>query len=68
MKTFGKILKKKRKAKHLAQWELGEELEVSQQIISTWEHELEHPSFENLIKLADFFECSLDELVGREGY
>lgn len=24
------------------------------------------PDVENLIRLADFFECSLDELVGRE--
>ncbi|PWM75265.1 MAG: hypothetical protein DBX59_02225 [Bacillota bacterium] len=31
-----------------------------------WVHGISTPSVENLIRISDYFKCSLDELVGRE--
>jgi len=41
-------------------------LSVSPAAVSKWERNLANPSIEMLWALADYFECSIDELVGRE--
>ena len=34
--------------------------------ISSWEKEITEPSIDDLIRLADFFGCTVDYLIGRE--
>lgn len=50
----------------LSQEELAEKLEVSRQSVSKWETAQSVPELDKLIRLADLFGVSVDELV-REG-
>lgn len=66
MSIFGDNIKRLRKNKGLKQQELAEILGIKRNTYSDWENGKTEPSFENLIKLADLFEVSLDCLLGRE--
>jgi len=55
-----------RVAKGMTQEQLAMVLCVSPAAVSKWERNLANPSIEILWALADYFECSIDELVGRE--
>ena len=66
MAFLGENLKKIRQEHKLTQIELANMLGISQKSYSHWENNKTFPSFENLVKLADFFEISLDWLFGRE--
>lgn len=59
-------LKNLRKEKNLTQKDLAQKLGLSQASISDWEVSKVEPSIDMLIKLADFFETSIDVLVGRK--
>ena len=65
---FGKILKSKRQSNDLTQAELSELSTVNRASISQYEHGIKQPSLESLIALADTFDCTLDELLGRQKY
>ena len=69
MKTsnvFPKRLKELRLKKGLTQTELGEKVGVKQNTFTNWENGKREPNFENLIKIADLLEVSVDWLFGRE--
>ncbi|HHQ3752213.1 MAG: helix-turn-helix transcriptional regulator [Staphylococcus epidermidis] len=66
MTIFTERLKELRLKKGLTQTELGEKVGVKQNTFTNWEKGKREPSFENLIKLADLLEVSLDWLFGRE--
>ena len=55
-----------RVAKGMTQEQLAMILCVSPAAVSKWERNIANPSIEVLCELADYFECSIDELVGRE--
>lgn len=55
-----------RVAKGMTQEQLAAILCVSPAAVSKWERNLANPNIEMLWVLADYFECSIDELVGRE--
>lgn len=57
-------LKNLRKIKGITQEELAIRLNVVRQTISKWEKGLSVPDADTLIKLADFFEVSVSELLG----
>lgn len=63
---FSKRLKELRLKKGLKQQELAEILGIKRNTYSDWENGKTEPSYENLVKLADLFEVSLDWLFGRE--
>lgn len=63
---FSVRLKELRLKKRLTQTELGEKVGVKQSTFTNWENGKREPSFENLVKLADLLEVSLDSLFGRE--
>ena len=63
---FSVRLKELRLKKRLTQTELGEKVGVKQSTFTKWENGKREPSFENLFKLADLLEVSLDSLFGRE--
>ena len=66
MTIFTERLKELRLKKGLTQTELGEKVGVKQNTFTNWEKGKREPSFENLIKLSDLLEVSLDWLFGRE--
>jgi transcriptional regulator, cro/CI family len=66
MKLISERLKFLRKEKNLTQTELGEKVGIKRNTYSDWENGKTEPSFDNLVKLADFFNVSLDWLFGRE--
>lgn len=58
-------LKCLRKVKNIGQAELAAELNVSIKTVSHWETGYTEPSIAQLIHLANYFDTSIDELVGR---
>ena len=58
-------IKELREEKNLLQKDLAKALNSNQRTISNWENGLAQPNIESLILLADFFEVSIDFLVGR---
>lgn len=57
-------LKEIRERKNLTQVRLSIDMEVSQELISQYERGISFPTISNLIKLANFFNCSTDYLLG----
>ncbi|MGT2911971.1 helix-turn-helix domain-containing protein [Streptococcus cameli] len=63
MLPFAEQLKKLRAEKQFSQEFLAEQLYISRQAISKWENGEASPDLENVVKLAEILEVSLDELV-----
>lgn len=61
---FKDNLKELRTEKKIGQVELAKAVGVSKGIISLWENGLREPNMYSLIKLALYFNISIDELVG----
>lgn len=64
--VFCERLKDLRAEKGVGQIELAKAINVSKGIISLWENGLREPKLSNLIVLAQYFEVSIDYLVGLE--
>lgn len=62
---FANRLRKLRKEKKLSQAELGEILKLSQRTISSYENGERFPDQNTLNNIADYFEVSVDYLLGR---
>lgn len=63
---LGQRISSLRMAKGMTQEQLAAILCVSPAAVSKWERNLALPSVELLWMLADYFECTIDELVGRK--
>ena len=63
---FGEKLKELRVEKSLSQRKLGEILGVCNQAVSFWETGSREPDLDAIIKIADFFDVSIDFLLGRK--
>ena len=61
-----KRIKELRTEKKLTQAELGEKINSTQRQVSKWELGAIEPNITDLQKLADFFGCTVDYLIGRE--
>ena len=61
-------IKRLRKQLGISQETLSEILDVSQQTISKYENQKRVPDLQMLIRLAEFFHVSLDDLVGRTSF
>ena len=48
------------------QYELANRMGVKQASVSAWESGKAMPSAENLLKLADILECTVDAILGRD--
>lgn len=59
-------IKKIRVSRGMRQYELADRMGVKQASVSAWESGKAMPSAENLLKLADILDCSVDVLLGRE--
>lgn len=65
MTTFAKNLKSLREYAKISQKALAEKLDTTFKTISHWETGYSEPSIQQLIELANIFETTIDELVGR---
>lgn len=61
--NLGEKLYELRTGKNLSQGDVADALEVSRQSVSKWENNSAVPDLDKIIKLAELFEVSLDELV-----
>ena len=64
-KNFSNIITELRKEHKLTLVQLGDILGIKNQSVSLLEKGKNVPSFDTLIALADYFDVSLDYLVGR---
>lgn len=63
--NFGERLKQLRTAKKLTQKQLAVKTDTSERGLQNYEMGIRKPAFDVLIALADYFDVSLDYLVGR---
>lgn len=63
---FSDILKQLMKESSVNQVKLSKDIGVSQSAISAWLLNKKEPSITSLWLLADYFNCTVDELIGRE--
>ena len=66
--TLGERIIKLRNSKGISQDTLAVALGVSRQSVSKWETDASVPELDKLIKLSEYFEVSLDELIKGEAY
>lgn len=64
---LNKKLKEMRESQGLSLMKVAKALNVSDASVFNWENGVE-PKASYIIKLADFFGCTTDELLGRENY
>lgn len=62
---IGKILKLLRKAQHLTQEEVAKNINVARSTYTYYEREEREMNFDTLVKLADFYNVSVDYMLGR---
>lgn len=66
MKTIGQIIREKRKERGWTLEKLAEEIGRTFSTVAAWERDEITPSLFIVWDLADIFNCSLDELCGRD--
>ena len=65
MSSFSDRLKELRDSRELSQLDLARKIGVSQRAVSYYELGKNIPTLDVLIRIADFFDVTLDYLVGR---
>ena len=68
MKIFQKNLIEQRKLNNLTQKQMADYLGIAQPSYIRYENGSAEPTLENLVKLADYFDVSVDYLLGRTEY
>ena len=59
-------IKALREAIGMKQYELAEQMGVKQSSVCAWERGESYPTAQNILRLADIFQCSTDEVLGRK--
>ena len=67
-RSFQDVFKELRLEKNLSQDKIASELDVSQSLINNWETGRSTPAPEMLEYIADYFNVSVDYLIGRSKY
>ena len=65
MKIFAQRLLELRKEKGISQADLAKQLQVSYSVVCYWETDRSEPTAPNLVKIADYFDVTVDYLLGR---
>ena len=66
MSNFSERLVVLRKARGLSQSQVAKEVNVAPRAYQNYEYDEAEPRLSTLIRLADFYQVALDDLVGRE--
>lgn len=64
--SLGDKIRELREKKRISQKELGEAIGVSDVMVSMYEQSKKRPSLDTIIAIADYFDVSSDNLLGRE--
>lgn len=64
--SLGQRIARLRKSKGLTQEELGDKVGISSQAVSKWETDASVPDIMLLVKIANIFDITVDELLGNE--
>lgn len=67
-KSFCDVFRELRLEKKLSQEAIAKELDVSQSLINNWETNRSTPAPEMLEYIADYFDVSVDYLIGRSNF
>lgn len=67
-RSFQDVFKQLRTEKGLSQDKIAEELDVSSSLVSKWENNQSTPAPEMLEYIADYFNISVDYLIGRSKF
>ncbi|MCQ6562710.1 helix-turn-helix domain-containing protein [Paenibacillus mendelii] len=62
---IGKQLRQLRKSHEMTQEQLADFLKMAKSTISQYENDINEPDLNTLVRIADLFGVSLDELIGR---
>lgn len=65
MPTFGERLKQLRIKTNITQKQMAQKLKITERAYQRYEGDTSTPHYHTLITLADYFDVSLDYLVGR---
>lgn len=68
MKIFQERLIEQRKLNNITQQQIANYLQIAQPSYIRYENGSSEPSLEKLVKLADYFDVSVDYLLGRTEY
>jgi len=66
MLDLGKNIKELRQSKKMTQKSLAKILNVTPQAVSKWERNESNPDIQTLISLSNYFNVSVDEILGRK--
>ena len=66
MENYGKSLKEQRKLHKKSLLEVQKATGISNSNLSRWEQNKVLPNIDFCVKLADYYEITLDELIGRD--
>lgn len=50
---------------HVTRYEIQNKTSISMASVYTWEHNPRYPTIDNILRLADLFDCTVDFVVGR---
>lgn len=64
--SLAENLKLHREKKNMSQNEVAEKLHITRQTVSKWETGKCYPDFDNLIRISNIYEASIDELLKDE--
>lgn len=65
MSLFSERLVQLRTSKHLSQKEVAEKLNITTRTYQYYEYDEKEPKLSGLVRMADYFDVSLDYLTGR---
>jgi transcriptional regulator with XRE-family HTH domain len=68
MSTFGERLRSLRNGRGLTQKDFGKLFQLSESAIGMYERNQREPSLELVRRIADYFEVSIDYILGRDHY
>lgn len=68
MQKYGKYLKEQRQLHKKTLSEIEKETGISKANLSRWEQNKILPNIDFCVKLADYYNISIDELIGRDKY
>ncbi|KOP77403.1 helix-turn-helix domain-containing protein [Priestia megaterium] len=60
---LGEQLQRLREAKKMSREELAQQMNVSRQAVYKWENDKGYPDIQNLLKLSEIYETTIDELI-----
>ena len=65
MNSLGERIKELRRESKLTQCELAQALSITVPTLSHWECNYQEPSYRDILRICDYFNISMDYLVGR---